>query len=588
MKTRLLWLLALLLILIIGALALNWNLLFPPPLSRELAAFAPADPLIFIQGSQLRAHLKRFTQRAEYAALLDSEFLASLNHTDWWPDLRENLRDFWKSLIIDPLHIIGHEMAVAVYASDSGDVLPRAILIGKTDRVARVAERVMYGYERLTGQIGITYAHTHRNYPIYVLQTYDMYWPLYYAVVGEAGLIATSLALLHETMDIVIETMDINAPSRQTAPTVFTLAYPRAVADDRVFAGYVNAAGWAEECRRNPLLRALGLGQESGYGSAQAGPSAVFTVTTQPNQLAAHIRWFAPAQASAQLHWPTPEQISAWNAALPLTLTEPVVAAGNLARLREGWHTGQRVLALPALPPTEATEGAYGDRLECRVSERVFGVLYALPDIECLIDAADVQAAEREMDAMVRSVLRDMLPPLLHNSIEVSVESYGEAALANVAVKMPLIKHNILHYAVITHPADTLPAAAEPPAVSTGYAVISNSLPRLKHRLDMVAADPAASPYSLAAPAFSETGFLAVLSPTHTVRLIQHLAQTATWAFVVPAAFQEPLKQALPLALQGAYLLPPVTVAGDAVAGQLILDIRLHLDSAIDVIPSSR
>lgn len=566
MKKRLIWFAAGLILLLLCGLAVSWNVLFPPALSRELAALVPSDPLVFIQGSQLRVHLAQFTQRPEYVALLNSEFLHSLNRTDWWPNFRENFLAFWKSLMIDPLHIVGHEMAVAVYASDRSDVLPRAILIGKTDRVARVAERLMVGYDHLAHQIGITSAQKYRQHGVYALQTYDMLWPLYYAVVGEAGLISTSQPLLHETIDLVMAHTNSSRSTRAqtvSTPTVFRQAYPLAAPQNRLLAGYIDTAGFARECRRNPFLRALGLGQ--GSGPVQPDPNTVFTITARSNQVSAQIRWFASAQAAAQIEPELLPQIGDWNTVLPHPLTQPLVLAANLPRMQAFIQAGQRLFPQWAFITLNAQHEIDGERFEGIVSDRILGGLYNLPEMAGLLDTADAQAAHRTLAGVVHSLVMTMLPPLLQNRIETATERNQQTEISHVTLKMPLVKQNIVHYATISH-AD---------AAAAGYITVSNSLTMLQQQLAALAAQPETSPYHLNQALF-QPGFLAILSPPHTATLLKNFAQTATFAMMVTPAQQSVVKQIWPLMLQGLPLLPTITVAGETVEGQIVLDLRLH------------
>ncbi len=570
MKKRLSWFLAGLVLLLLCGVAVSWNLLFPPALSRELARLVPPDPLMFIQGSQLRTHIDYFTRQTEYATLLNSEFLAGLNQTDWWPGFRENFLAFWKSLIIDPLHIVGHETAFVLYAGEIGDVLPRAILIGKSDRVARIAERLMVGYERLTHQIGITFHQKYQQHAVYVLQTPDMLWPLYYTVVGEAGLISTSLSLLYETIDVIQAQTDVPRSNLgKTGPpaTVFTQAYSVADADNRILAGYIDSEGLAGECRRNPLLRALGLGQ--GYTPVQHRPYAVFTVTTRSNELLSHIRWFSTAQASAHVGSELLEQIDDWSAVLPQTVSQPLIVAGNIPRMQEFMRVGQHLFSQwPVLDAAEVEDGVYGERFECVMSDRLFGLIYTLPEMSCLIDTASVRKSQGALDSLVQSLLIDNLPPLVQNRIATSKEAYQETEISNVILNMPFVKQNIVHYAAVS---------AVAPA---GYTIVSNSIPKLKRQLDALATHPEISAYQLDSALF-QSGFLAVMSPKLITDVLKNFSQTATFAFAVPPEQQQAVKQALPLFVQGLQLLSRVTVAGEAIEGQLVLDIRLHPQDSV-------
>ena len=563
MKKRLFWFPAGLILLTILGLTFSWSVLFPPVLSRELATLVPPDPLIFLQGSQLRRHVDHFTQRPEYATLLNSEFLDSLNQTEWWPDFRENFRDFWKSLIIDPMHIVGHEMAFAVYAGETGEVLPRAIVVGKSDRVARVAERLMYGYERLAHQIGITFHQTYQRRSVYALQTPDMLWPLYYAVAGEAALISTSLPLLYETIDIVnaqTQTPQHELSHNNRISTVFTQAYPAGVAENQLFSGYIDSEGFALECVRNPLLRALGLGQT--YTPGRNSPYAAFVVTADSGQLVSRMRWFS-ADHAATLDLKPSEQIHNWDAVLPQLPAQPLTLAGNLPRMQEFMRIGERLFSQWPRVDTGIERGVYGEHFECALSDRLFGLIYTLPEITCLVDTMQPAESQRVLNNLVQRMLIAPLPPLVQKRMTINTKPYQRTEIAGVELKMSFVKQNIVNYATVS--VDEM----------AGYTTVSNSIPTLKRQLDTLAADSTTSPHQLDSALF-HSAFLTVLSPEQIAGVLENLSQTATFAFVVPPHNQHAVKEALPVIVQGLRLLPIMTAAGEAQDGQLVLDVRMH------------
>ena len=562
MKKRLFWFLAGLILLMLCVLAFSWNVLFPAALSRELATLVPPEPLIFLHGSQLRAHVEHFVQRPKYETLLNSEFLAGLNQTEWWPDFRENFRAFWTSLIIDPMHIVGHEMAFAMYAGEVGEALPRAILIGKTDQVARIAERLMYGYERLTHQIGITFHQTYQRRTVYALQTPDMLWPLYYAVAGEAALISTSLPLLYNTID-VIDAQPQKPQSRlaqaNRIPTVFTQAYPAKVADNQVLSGYIDSEGFSLECVRNPLLRALGLGQQ--YTPGQYSPYAAFVVTADSGQLVTRIRWFS-AEHAATLDLESLKQIRNWDGVLPQSPAQPLLLVGNLPRMQEFLRVGERLFPQWPRFNADVEHGVYGEHFECSLSDRLVGLLYTLPEIACLVDTVQPAESQRTLNHLVQSMLLAPLPPLVQKRMATTTEPYQDTEIASVELKMSFLKQNIVNYAAAS--TDT-----------AGYTTVSNSIPTLKRHLDTLAVDAATAPYQFDSTLF-HAGFLAVLSPEQIAGVLENLSQTSTFAFVVPPHNQQLVQEALPLIVHGLRLLPIMTATGEALDNQLVVDIRMH------------
>lgn len=565
MKHRLGRLLAVLaLVGLLGGVWWSWPLLFPPPLPRDLSAIVPADPLLYLQGSRLQQHLTHLTQRPEYAEFLDSEFLATLNQTAWWPGVRENFLAFWQSLVIDPMHIVGHETALALYAGDADDILPRAILIGKTDRIARVAERLMYAYESVAHQIGITPVAVYRGHAVYALQTYDMYWPLYYAVAGEAGLISTSVPLLHDTLDMLESTSEPPA-SLPSNSSVFTHAYPVTEADSRVLGGYLDLKGFQWESRRNPLLRAVGFGRN--HPSPGPAIHTVLTLAAESNHLMSQIQWFSEEMALSGRTSSVPNRAAPSKVALPHALSEPLVVSGSLARVQAFWRTGQTLFPAWNHVHVDIDEHVYGDRLECVVSEQVSGLIYQVPDLECVLDTHDAAASTRLLDAAVRTALRDTLPPLAYKGVNSSTTTYQDIAITSTTLKMAFVTQPVAHYAtVLRQPENT--------ASTVGYTAVSNSLQRLQRRLDALAEAPATPPYALDNPG-PNAAFQAVLAPHRIAQLLHNFAQTPTYSVMLPAELRPLLNEALPPVVQGLRILPPMTVTGMADAGGLGLEVRM-------------
>jgi hypothetical protein len=568
MKKRVAWfLMSAFLLLVCCIILINWALLFPPILPRELAALVPPDPLLFLQGSQLKTRVDRLTQQAEYQTFLDSELITNLNQTEWWPTAREEFLAFWKSLIIDPMHIIGHEMAIGIYASDAGEILPRAILIGDTDQVARIAERLMYGYDRLTHQIGITFYRKYQQYAVYQLQPPTMLWPLYYAVVGKAGLISTSLPLLYETIEQTdsFRTNRTDSATVLTNPTVFTAASSTAIPDNRVITGYIDLEGLAEECRRNPLLRALGMNQwQPAY---QQAPHAAFAIEEHPNHLMAQIRWFSAEDSSEGIGIELAKKGNDWRALLAPSPSQPLVMTGNIPQLQEFIRVGQQFFPQWAFMIPSGGQAIYGERVECTVSERLIGLLYMLPEMACVIETERVQESQIFLDGLVQSILVNTLPPLLQNRVTTKTKAYRETEISHVELAMPLVKQQIVHYTVMPVEGGT--------TTSNGYTIVSNANTLLKRQIDDVAVHPEASPYRLD-PSFLPTGFLGAINPTHLAGLLQEFSRTPTFAVLVPPQQLQAIKQSLPFVQQSLELLPPVTVAGGTAHGQLVLELRIH------------
>ena len=83
----------------------------------------------------------------------------------------------------------------------------------ENDRVAKAAERVLYLFDKVSGQIGIQFIQDVQGCSIYVVKRQDMYFPLYYTVLDEFALLSTSLSLLKNTVRHVLGQLEETSPA---------------------------------------------------------------------------------------------------------------------------------------------------------------------------------------------------------------------------------------------------------------------------------------------------------------------------------------------------------------------------------------
>jgi hypothetical protein len=546
------------LLLIIVCLFLIWPRLFPPTLPKTLALLVPPDPLLYVQGSQLKQRVEQLADREEYTAFLQSELFSQIQQTAWWPEFHKEFQAFWNSLIIDPMRIVGAEAALAVYASEIGDVLPPAILIGKMDRVARIAERLLYGYDRLSRQVGITFQEAYLKHSVYRLQTSDMIWPLYYAVIGDLGLIATSLPVLQETIEQTVSYIPpLREQSQPENSTIFRRMLAPDLPDHRIMTGYLDLTRLNAEQYKNPLLHAVTGAQWRAIDPQM--PSVAFEIETSHTRLELHTQWVMPHLSSARSDTKMFQQEIRWQEMITNTHTFPLVVTGNIRWITDIIQAWQSNLTRWAISLPEEIREVYGERLECRLSEPLRGVLYILPEIACILDTIHPERSRAFVDEIVQELISTSLPLLLQRQVKRAQEIYRDIDISRVSFMF----QEIVQYAAAKHEEEW------------GYTLLTNHSQAMKHHIDNLYDHVDTTSYLLMPPP-AEAGMLAVLHPIEFARVLKKFSQTPTFTLLIAPQQKESVKHIMPFVVQGLQLLPPITCIGGTSGSSFVLNMSVH------------
>jgi hypothetical protein len=336
------------------------------------------------------------------------------------------------------------------------------------------------------------------------------------------------------------------------------------MAENRLLSGYLDPDRFAEECQRNPFLRMLGLNQSSSGISSSPAPYMTFAAELLPDQLLTRIHWFSAEHASQEFSINMTPPEPGWQPVFTGAQAQPVVIAGHTSQLSEFLQQGQRLFSLPAFPFPFADRSVYEESLECRMSERLTGMLYMLPETVCTLETKSSGESRALLDDMVQTIIDTTVPPLVGNRILRETEAYKETTIARIALKMPLVQQEILQYAV-TDRQDSSPE----------YTILSNSGRLLRQQLDNVLEHPENSS-DLLSPAPAQAGFLAVINPVPFSEVFRQFAQTPTFVLMTSPETAQLVKQNLPLMAQGLQLLPVTTVAGGTAQDHLVVEIRGH------------
>lgn len=554
MKKRLLLIVMLLVMTPLVVLTLKYALtvaLQPALRPQPLAALVPADPLVYVECPQLKTRLAQLIARPEYQTFLQSEFFEQVQQTEWWRDAAAAFEEFWRSLMIDPLRIIGADVAVAVYPAEKGATVPGVMLIGKIDRTAKIAERLLYVVDRVNNQVGITFEQNYQGFPIYAIAQPEMLCPLYYTIAGDLGLIATSLALLQAALRAAV-----GAAAPPAKPSAFNQTMP-ALPENRMAAGYFDFSRIAAEFRQNPWLQSLEIPWGSIWEDAGDWPFVTLGLDARPDRVALRLELCADADIAKQPDRRSPNPAPA----VSLPADVPLAAALDQQKLTPFLLNGQRIFpqrdwSAPVQALAE-TQAIFGGRLECRVAGNLAGAVYLLPELACLLETQRPAQARELLDAAVRSVLTQRLPAIAQQTLVRRVtETYRNGELATVQFMF----QEMFAYLVTE-------------GGQQAYTVLATTAGAVKKRLETLPTRPDERPYALTLP--DEAAFAILLRNPGLADLLRKFSQTNTFALLYPPQTFPQFEQSLPLLIRFLQPLPPLLLAGGAQGTGLYLELGL-------------
>jgi len=549
MKKRL-FILGLLIVIPLTLLVLKYALDLSrqkPLLPKEFAALVPAAPLAYVECSHLQTRLEQLTNSPENHTFRQSEFVKQVQQTEWWPKFSSWFEQFWKSLIIDPRHIIGTDVAVAVYHAGEDEILPGVILVGKVDRLAKIAERIMYIFDRVTGQIGITFKQEYQSFPIYVIAQPNMICPLYYTIAGDLGLISTALPLLESTILSAIGT-----DKRPVKTSPFEKTIP-ALPETRVVTWYLDLTRCIAELRQNPWLQSVAGLQDRVWEPGGILPFVTIRLDTDADHVTLRTDFFSEADISenAGARKASPRFVQD---AMPANF--PVVAAlykKNLIPFLQNWQASfpQWEWSLPISISNPG--GAFGEMLECRVSNTLVGTVYMLPDISCLLETQHPELAQTFLDTTVKDTLAQQLPSIVQQAlVKLSTETYRNTTIS----KLQVMFQEMFSY-----------------VVQNGSTILATNGKMVKNQIDALQAHPDARPYVFQ---LREDGvaFECFLTNAQLSELLQKFSQTTTFALLYPRQTHEQFYQLFPFLIHFLKPLPPVLIEGGTHGTGLYLEVR--------------
>lgn len=572
MKKRLLLFVGFLIILLGGLFYLiDWKYYRTPAIQEKFPSFLPPEPLVYIQCPHLNAQAKHAIAHPEFHAIVQSDFMKHVQQTSWWPEFREQFDQFWHSIIIDPMRIIGTDMALAVYPSDIGEILPRAILIGRVDRIARIAERLTYLFDKATGQIGMVFGQEYQGVKIYILQTPDMVFPLYYAIVGNIGQISTSLPLLKDSLLSLLEKTKAS-PSKSSALLMMPSPFKKAmqeVPEQYVMAGFCDLPRLVKEFRQNFFLRQTGWFQGREWEKVETFPFITLTMQTTKERLLVRSNWVAEFSDIKQTMQKFAELLEPGMAA-KISSDEPLIMTRYKRSFTQFIQTWQHFFPqwLWEFPGLDQSQNIYGDLMECRMSAELLGILYAIPDVSCMVETQNVGRSKEFLEMMIQNILRDQLPPIIQQGVNITEEPYRDTQIS----KIQFMFQNMLNYAVESH--------GDPEG--TGQTIVSTNPTAVKQRLDILARDPDQHPYVLLPSSSSETAFVGFLNNQVFSEFLHKASRSNTFFLVFPRYSYEQFYALLPYLIQALETLPPMVIKGGTSDAGIYLEFQAHYSSSFN------
>jgi len=531
-----------------------------PVLHEEFASIVPATPLAYVQCLQLKARWEQFTNSPDYRTFIQSEFVKQLRQDERSAKFILQLDQFWHSLFIDPMHIIGTDVAIAVYNAEKGEIIPGVILVSKVNQIAKIAERISYAFDRLGAGFGITFEQEYQHFPIYSIEQPDMICPLFYTIIEDIGMISTSLPLLKNTIRLALSKVE-DGRSVNTSPFKRIV---HNIPDKRFVTCYLDLPLFFKELRENPIFRPLGLPQKNIKEGGNNFPFLTIHLDTYADEITLRSELLPAPDIS---EYPGDNSEAEVNSLLLQDNTSanfPIVAAFYRKKFTSFLQTWQELFpqwewVFPVQLPDQPGDG-FGEMIECSVSAALLGTLYVIPDIACVFDTQHPGRTMAFLDATIENMLDQMLSPMAQRAVKMSSETYGGMRIS----KIHFMFQEILNYAV---------AKSGNGHSRSFYTTLATNGNVLKAQIDSLQAPPGKKPYVFR-PRQDNTAFVVLLKNDVLSEFVQNASQTNTFSLLYPRYTHRQLYQLLPFLVQFLKPLPPVLIEGGTKGTGLYLELR--------------
>lgn len=551
----------------------------------KLASLVPATPLFYIQCSHLKSHLEKLSQSPWYQKFLQSPLWQQIKAAAWWNELTGSFQELWGSMLIDPMRIVGTDLAIGVYEAEKNDILPGIILVSRIDRIVYAAERLFYLFDRFSGQIGLRFTQEVEGFPVYVLERQDMLFPIYYSRIDEFGFISTSFLVLRKTM---LQALGVTEKASSLFPFQSTV---HEIPESRFVTSYVHPERLFKELYFNRFFRSLRLVDEQQLNLASDFPLITFFLNTGADKTILETKFspkleinrFPPEDGQGESQVPEVESSPKYvGESMDVQITKK--SSGEF-HLIMGLHSKHLVTFLQTLktlfPQLEWSllfqwvvplQRSFGKFIECRLSKTLLGTLYTVPDVFCLSEVSNPVPAFVFLDRSVETVLDQFFSSSTQRAfVKKSNERYQDTEITYVRVLL----QDILSYTVLKSSSVRSQSANVSGGKPAFYTLLTTSTDGLKKYIDLFLAS-SGQPFSplLELHPSQEKGARSPsekMAARHEVPVaaffiqnesfsewLKAVSQTRTFSLIFPPKHYQGFYQALPSLLIILKSLPPV------------------------------
>lgn len=525
-----------------------------PVAYQQIASLFPARPLAYVQCAQLAPRWKDVSQRPSYQAFLQSPLFDHIRKSLWWQKWSSSLQDALQGMVIDPSGMIGTDVALGVYQSEKGELTPGILVVTQIEPIVNLAERLFSLIDFVSGAFGIQKQAEIHGIPVYKLQQEEMSVPVYYSILGNLGIISTSLPLLQHALLQALGKAADAAPSQTPFEYIVDVSKP-----ERFMTMYWDASRILHELQQDEFFDLQELFDAPLLASLTALPFFQVAVDVSANSLVVSLEVFPPSLPTDKTKpFPGDNHENTFTTLIQKTPPQyPVLATVNRTRVEAFIST------LEQLFPQQSWQEAlrwhkqqsliWGERVECRLTTDVFGTVYTTPDLACLLDTQHPQRAKALLQYAVTMLFERLFPSAMQRRTMVSTvhESYRDSTISSSRV----LFQEVFAYAV-AH----LPDQPAYTVAATNTAVVKSYLHALRDHAQQ-------SPFSkmpriLFAPENSRSlpaslligGILLRTSPL--LELLEALSQTSTFGLLFPQEVYPGFYQLIPVFRQSEAALP--------------------------------
>ncbi len=426
----------------------------------KFSSIVPAEPLVYLQITDLRTHLEQCAQHPHYQQFLSSRLLRQIQAAPEWQEFSVSFERFWNGLAINPMRFIGTDLSISLYKSPPYSTVPAVVLLSRVDGVSRLAERLLYLVERVSGQIGIDVAHIVEHIAVYMIKQPDMVFPLYYSVIDELAIISTSLPLMQKTIQRAVGAGEKSEPNRSMVLSEHEAFFANVTDTHRestFLTAYLELSPVFEELSSNLLFRSLNLVTKADVlAMADFPPAAIWgEMFADSIQIKTALYSSAPPEKS----WKTVSTKGRTVELLPVSehstcwenLNEQFVLVGGVHKplLPEFFRSLQTLFPQQAWPlpfDIEKSEQVqiFGEIVECRLSNTLFGTLYTIPDLLCASDTSDdPEHVISTTDQVVNNWIEQNMTPMARRTMLRQLKTSHQKTMIS---QVQLMFHDIFCY----------------------------------------------------------------------------------------------------------------------------------------------